>query len=160
MIRISLIAVGKIKEKYLKDAVSEYTKRLGKYAKLTILEVEDEKTPEQAGAALKEQILKKEAGRIHYHLKPEAVVISLEIDGKVMDSEKFAAYLAKQAVGGISHLQFIIGGSLGLHQTVKERADMRLSFSALTFPHQLMRVIVLEQIYRAFRINNGEPYHK
>jgi 23S rRNA (pseudouridine1915-N3)-methyltransferase len=151
-LKITIIAVGKLKEKYLCEAVSEYSKRLSKYCKLSVIEVEDEKIPELA--------LEKEAAKILRHLPDDAHIISLEIAGQAMDSEKFAVYLSKQAVSGSSHFAFIIGGSLGLHQSVMERADLRLSFSKMTFPHQLMRVILLEQIYRAFRINNNEPYHK
>ncbi|MCL2052505.1 MAG: 23S rRNA (pseudouridine(1915)-N(3))-methyltransferase RlmH [Lachnospiraceae bacterium] len=166
--KITIIAVGKIKEKYLKDAILEYEKRLSKYAKLSIIEAEDERTIEQA--SLNEQALKKEAGRILRLLKPDTqkhkmqkhkmLVIALEITGKTMDSEAFAAYLDQMATAGNSHITFIIGGSLGLHQSISEIADLSLSFSAMTFPHQLMRVILLEQIYRAFRIMGGEPYHK
>lgn len=160
MTRITVIAVGKIKENYLREAASEYGKRLGKYCKLSLIEVDDEKTLWQDSEAINEQILKKEAQRILHHIKPDTYTISLEIKGKPMNSETFAAYIDKLAVGGKSHLTFIIGGSLGLHESVSKKADLALSFSKLTFPHQLMRVILLEQIYRAFRINQGEPYHK
>lgn len=158
--KISVIAVGKIKEKYLSEALKEYAKRLGKYCKLTVIEVEDEKTIDKAGDNLNEIILKKEAQKILRYITSDAHIIALEINGQIMDSEKFAGHIAKQGTGGINHLQFIIGGSLGLHQSISDKAGLRLSFSAMTFPHQLMRVILLEQIYRAFRINTGEPYHK
>lgn len=158
--KITIIAVGKIKEKYWRDAIAEYEKRLGKYGKISLIEVEDEKAPDHIGDVLVEQILAKEAQRISKHIKADAYVIALEIKGRAMDSEALAAFFAKQAVDGASHLQFLIGGSLGLHRSLSERAEMGLSFSAFTFPHQMMRVILLEQIYRAFRINAGEPYHK
>ena len=158
--RITIIAVGKIKEKHYREAVAEYGKRLGKYCRLEVTEVEDEKTPDGAAAALEEQIKEKEAERILRHVKAEAYVIALEIQGKKMDSEAFANHLENLAVYGKSHIQFIIGGSLGLHESVTQRADETLSFSDMTFPHQLMRVILMEQIYRCFRILNGEPYHK
>ena len=158
--KITFITVGKIKEKFFKDAISEYEKRLKKYCKLSIIEVDDEKTPEQASLSLKDAILEKEAQKILHHLKSDAYIISLEINGKIMDSESFATHINQQVINGKSHIQFIIGGSLGLHQSLSGKADLKLSFSAMTFPHQLMRVILIEQVYRAFRINKGEPYHK
>ena len=138
----------------------EYSKRLSRYCKLEIVEVEDEKTPDGAGTAMEYQIRAKEAERILKYVKEDAYVITLEIMGKMYDSVEFAKELDKLGIRGISHLQFIIGGSLGLHEKVCRRADMALSFSQMTFPHQLMRVILLEQIYRSYRIQNGEPYHK
>lgn len=158
--RITVIAVGKIKEKYCRDAVAEYMKRLSKYCRAEIIEVEDEKTPDRAGEAQEEQIKKKEAERILRYVKPEAHVITLEIQGRRMDSAGFADAVEKLATYGKSHIQFIIGGSLGLHKSVSACADEKISFSDMTFPHQLMRVILLEQVYRAYRIINGEPYHK
>lgn len=158
--KISIIAVGRIKEKYLKDAVSEYSKRLSRYCKLIVTEVEDEQTPDKAGEALKEQIKEKEAKRIFHYIAQDSYVIALDIKGRKLDSEGFAEHLKELTVRGHSHVQFIIGGSLGLHTMVRARADLLLSFSDMTFPHQLMRVILLEQIYRGFRINAGEPYHK
>ncbi len=158
--RISIICVGKIKEKYFRDAISEYEKRLSKYCKLEIIEVPDEKTPENAGKALAEQIKEKEASRILKYIKEDAYVYSLEIDGDNPDSVSFAKQMDILAVQGKSHIQFIIGGSLGLHQSVSKAADKAISFSNMTFPHQLMRVILLEQIYRSYRIIMGEPYHK
>lgn len=158
--KITVIAVGKIKEKFYRDAVEEYRKRLGRYCKLEILQVEDEKTPDQAGSAAEQLIRKKEADRILKHIREDAFVVTLEIQGKEYDSERFAAVLEKPAIQGISHIQFIIGGSLGLHEEVCKKADLAVSFSKMTFPHQLMRVILLEQIYRSCRIINGEPYHK
>ncbi|MBR6771726.1 MAG: 23S rRNA (pseudouridine(1915)-N(3))-methyltransferase RlmH [Lachnospiraceae bacterium] len=158
--RITIIAVGKIKEKYYRDAVAEYAKRLSRYCRFQVIEVEDEKTPEGASTSVQEQILEKEADHILKHISQDACVISLEIQGKQMDSLTFASCLERLATYGKSHIQFIIGGSLGLHENVSRQADEKLSFSAMTFPHQLMRVILAEQIYRGFRIIHGEPYHK
>lgn len=158
--KITVVTVGKLKEKYFCDAVSEYAKRLSKYCKLEIFEVPDEKTPDKAGEALTRQIKEREGERILNKLSKDAFVICLAIDGKKLDSVAFADKLEKLGVDGISHLQFIIGGSLGLSDEVLGKADMKLSFSDMTFPHQLMRVILLEQMYRAFRIMNHEPYHK
>lgn len=158
--KITVIAVGKIKEKFYRDAVAEYEKRLGRYCKLDIIQVEDEKTPDKAGDALAQQIRRKESERILKYIKEDAWVITLEIQGREYDSEQFARELEKLATQGISHIQFIIGGSLGLHEEIHKKADRAVSFSKMTFPHQLMRVILLEQIYRGYRIINGEPYHK
>ena len=158
--KITIVCVGKIKESFYRDAMAEYGKRLGKYCRLEILEVSDEKTPDGAGALLEEQIKEKEGRRILEKLREDAFVCTLEIDGKKLSSEGLAQWMEKLAVGGTSHIMFVIGGSLGLHQSVSRRADLRLSFSDMTFPHQLMRVILTEQIYRAFRIIHGEPYHK
>ena len=158
--RITIICVGKIKEDFYRKAVSEYEKRLGKYCKLEILEVQDEKTPDGASEAVEEQIKEKEAARILKHIKDDAFVYTLEIEGKNPDSVSFAKQIDRLAIQGKSHIQFIIGGSLGLHFSVTKRADQALSFSKMTFPHQLMRVILLEQIYRSYRIIMGEPYHK
>ena len=158
--KISIVCVGKVKEKFYRDAVDEYVKRLSRYCKLEICEVADEKTPDEPSDALKAQILKKEAERMEKYLKQDAYIIALAIDGKKMDSEKFAACIDRLGIGGTSHIQFIIGGSLGLDESILKRADMGLSFSDMTFPHQLMRVILLEQVYRGYRIISGEPYHK
>ena len=158
--KITIISVGKVKEKFYRDALSEYEKRLSRYCKFQIVEVADEKTPDKASAIEEEQIKEKEADRILSHIKEDAFVITLEIQGKKLDSVSFANLLEQKAVHGISHIQFIIGGSLGLHQKVSSRSDYKLSFSDMTFPHQLMRVILAEQIYRAYRIISGEPYHK
>ena len=158
--KISILCVGKIKEKFYRDAVEEYLKRLSRYCKTEVLEIADEMTPDGAGRALTEQIKKKEGDRLLSRIKEEAFVVTLEIQGKKMSSEEFADVLRKAAVSGRSHIQFVIGGSLGLHESVSRRADLKLSFSDMTFPHQLMRVILCEQIYRGYRIVNGEPYHK
>ena len=158
--KITIIAVGKIKEKFYRDAVAEYEKRLGRYCKLEIIQVEDEKTPGRVGTSLTELVKQKEAERILKYIREDAFVVALEIQGDMYDSEGFAEQIEKLATKGVSHIQFIIGGSLGLHEEVCKKADHAVSFSKMTFPHQLMRVILLEQIYRAYRIINGEPYHK
>lgn len=158
--KITVIAVGKIKEKYLKDAVSEYSKRLGKYCRLEIIEAADERTPDNASGPEGDLARAKEAQRILKNIRPDAYVVTLEIEGEQMASEPFAEKIRKLGVQGISHLVFVIGGSIGLGREVQDRSDLALSFSRMTFPHQLMRVILLEQIYRGFRIINGEPYHK
>ncbi len=158
--KITLITVGKIKERFYREAAAEYEKRLSRYCKLEIVQVEDEKTPDKAGTALDDAVRQREAERILRYVREEAYVVTLEIQGKMYDSEEFAGEIDRLTNRGISHIQFIIGGSLGLHEEVCKRADLAVSFSKMTFPHQLMRVILLEQIYRAFRIINGEPYHK
>ncbi|MCM1268097.1 MAG: 23S rRNA (pseudouridine(1915)-N(3))-methyltransferase RlmH [Bacteroidales bacterium] len=158
--KITLITVGKIKEAFYREAVSEYRKRLSRYAALEIREAEDERTPEGISDSEKERILGKEGERIEKLLPENAYLVTLEIEGKQYTSEAFAQRIADLGVRGVSHIAFVIGGSLGLHNSIKERADLKVSFSEMTFPHQLMRVILLEQIYRAFRILNGEPYHK
>lgn len=158
--KITLITVGKLKEKFFRDAVSEYEKRLSRYCKLEIREAADEKTPEKASEIQREQILQREGERILKWIPEDAFAVTLEIEGKRLSSEKFAAEIDRLAVDGTSHIVFVIGGSLGLHNIVKARSDLAVSFSDMTFPHQLMRVILLEQIYRAYRIINGEPYHK
>lgn len=158
--KITVVAVGKIKEKYFTGAIEEYAKRLGRYCKLELVEVADEKTPDGAGNALELQIKEKEGERILQKIPDSAYVIALAIDGKMLDSEELAEQMERWNVSGISHMVFVIGGSLGLAPAVMKRADYKLSFSKMTFPHQLMRVILLEQIYRSFRIRNHEPYHK
>lgn len=158
--KITIVCVGKVKEKFFREAVSEYEKRLSRYCRFDIVEVADEKTPEGAGSLLEEQIREKEGCRILEKLREDAFVCTLEINGKRLSSEELARWMEKLTVGGTSHIMFVIGGSLGLHESVSRRADLRLSFSDMTFPHQLMRVILTEQVYRAFRIIHGEPYHK
>ena len=157
---IDIVCVGRIKERYLTDAIAEYSKRLSRYCKLNIIEVADEKTPEHASAGVERQIRAKEGERIAKHLKPGAFVIALAIDGQMLSSEGLAAKVSQLGIQGVSHIQLVIGGSIGLDEAVLKRADYKLSFSKMTFPHQLMRVILLEQIYRAYKINAGEPYHK
>ena len=158
--KITVITVGKIKEKYLRDAIAEYSKRLSKYCKLEILEVADEKTPDNASETVEEGIRQKEGERILKHIKEDAYVITLEIGGKMLDSVEFSRKIETLGIQGKSHICFIIGGSIGLGQEVLKRSDYGLSFSKMTFPHQLMRVILLEQIYRSYRIMSNEPYHK
>lgn len=158
--RIRIITVGKIKEAFYRDAIKEYLKRLQKYATVEIVEVADEKTIEQANHAQIDSIKQKEAQRILQQIKENSYVIALEINAKQMASEELAEYIRELGIRGKSSIVFIIGGSLGLHDSVLERADHTLSFSKLTYPHQLMRVILLEQVYRCFRINSNEPYHK
>lgn len=158
--KITVITVGKIKEKYLKDAIDEYRKRLSKYCKLEIVEVADEKTPDNASTVVEDSIRSKEAERILKYVKDDAYVITLEINGKQVSSEELADKIEKLGIQGVSHIIFIIGGSIGLGREVLEKSDFALSFSKMTFPHQLMRVILLEQVYRSYRIINGEPYHK
>lgn len=158
--KITVITVGKIKEKYLRDAIAEYSKRLSKYCKLEILEVADEKTPENASETVEEGIRQKEGERILKHIKEDAYVITLEIGGKMLDSVEFSRKIESLGIQGKSHICFVIGGSIGLGQEVLKRSDYGLSFSKMTFPHQLMRVILLEQIYRSYRIMSNEPYHK
>lgn len=158
--KITVICVGKVKEKFYRDAIAEYEKRLTKYCKPDFVEVADEKTPDGASDALEELIKAKEGARILEKIKPDAFVCTLEIGGKKLSSEAMAEWMEKLTVSGTSHITFVIGGSLGLHSSVCQRADMALSFSDMTFPHQLMRVILAEQIYRCFRIIHQEPYHK
>lgn len=158
--KITVISVGKLKEKYLKDAIAEYAKRLGKYCKLELLEVADEKIPENAGNAAEESVRAKEGERILKFVRDDVYIITLEIDGAQLSSERLAERIENLGIQGRSHIIFIIGGSIGLGEEVRGRSDFALSFSKMTFPHQLMRVILLEQIYRSFRIINGEPYHK
>lgn len=158
--KITIITVGKLKEKYLKDAISEYSKRLSRYCKLEVIEVADEKTPDQAGEGMETMIREKEAERILKYIREDAYVVTLEIKGKQLTSEELAEKIDRLGVQGKSHIQFVIGGSIGLGGTVLNRSDYALSFSRMTFPHQLMRVILLEQIYRSYRIISGEPYHK
>lgn len=158
--KITILCVGKIKEKYYRDAVAEYEKRLSRYCKLETIEVADEKTPDKAAAALEDQIKQREAERILKYIRDDAYCIALAIDGKGYDSMEFSKHIEELGIAGKSNVIFVIGGSLGLHESVLQRADERISFSSMTFPHQLMRVILLEQIYRCYRIINGEPYHK
>ena len=160
MIKISIISVGKIKEKYLKLGIEEFSKRLSKYCKLHIIEVNDEKAPENLSSKEMNIVKDKEGKSILSKIKQTQYVVALAIDGDKLSSEKFAKKLDKLSLEGNSHICFVIGGSLGLSDEVLSRADMKMSFSDMTFPHQMMRLILLEQIYRCFRINNHEPYHK
>lgn len=158
--KITLVTVGKIKERYLEDAIGEYSKRLSRYCKLEIVQLADEKTPDGASEALELQIKEREGRRILSNIKDGAYVIALAIEGQMLSSEELSVKIQKLGVNGAGHLIFVIGGSLGLSEEVMKRADYALSFSRMTFPHQLMRVVLLEQIYRSFRIAAGEPYHK
>jgi len=152
--------VGKLKERYLSQGVEEYAKRLGRYCTLELIELADEKTPDHASAATEDIIKRKEGERILKALKEDSYCVALAIDGRQLSSEELAGKLDSLGVSGNSHVSFIIGGSLGLSAEVLKRADFQLSFSKMTFPHQLMRMILLEQIYRAYRINHNQPYHK
>ena len=158
--KITVLTVGKIKEKYLRDAIAEYSKRLSRYAKLEIIEVADEKTPDNASETVETNIKNKEAERLLKYIRDDAYLITLEIKGKQLTSEELAQKIDTLGVQGTSHIIFVIGGSLGLGEEVLKRSNYALSFSKMTFPHQLMRVILLEQIYRSYRINCGELYHK
>ncbi len=160
MISIDILCVGKIKEKYWNDAIAEYSKRLSKYCKLKVIEVADEKTPDNASPALEKQIKDKEGERLLKHIDPKAYVMALAIDGKRYSSTGLADFFEEKTVSGFSKIQFVIGGSLGLSDDVLKASTGKISFSDMTFPHQMMRVILLEQIYRAYRIISGEPYHK
>lgn len=157
---ITILAVGKLKERYLQEGIAEYLKRLRPYARVNILEVADEKIPDRASQATEAQIREKEGQRLLQQLPPQSVVVALAIQGRMMSSEQLSRQLADWSLHGQSHLCFVIGGSLGLSEQVLKRADLHLSFSPMTFPHQLMRLILLEQIYRAFKIQRGETYHK
>lgn len=157
---IDIVCVGKIKEKYLKDAIDEYSKRLSRYCKLSIIEVGDEKTPDGQSALLDEKVKIIEGERILKAIKSNAFVILCELNGKMPSSVELSEYIDNLGIKGIADIVFIIGGSLGVSEAVKNRADYKLCFSKMTFPHQLMRVILLEQVYRAYRIMNNEPYHK
>ncbi len=157
---IKIVCVGKIKERFYRDAAAEYSKRLSRYARIEIVECTDEKTPDGASVDLCDQIKSREGERILSKIKDGDYVIALAIEGKMYSSEALSGHLDKLMVSGKSTIVFVIGGSLGLAEEVLMRANEKLSFSAMTFPHQLMRVILLEQIYRSFRIIKGEPYHK
>lgn len=157
---ITIISVGKLKEKYLKLGIDEYSKRLTRYCKLSIAEVPDEKAPENLSDAEMEAVKGKEGESILRYIKEGMYVIALDIKGKMISSEELAVCLENLGITGNSNIAFVIGGSLGLSKEVIKRSDYKLSFSPMTFPHQLMKLILLEQIYRAFRIIKNEPYHK
>ncbi|GGN57570.1 23S rRNA (pseudouridine(1915)-N(3))-methyltransferase RlmH [Oceanobacillus indicireducens] len=158
--KITIISVGKLKEKYLKQGTQEYLKRLSSYADVSIVELADEKAPETMSEAEMDMVKRKEGERILGAIKPDTYVITLEIEGKMLTSEGLAAKMDELATYGKSKIAFVIGGSLGISDEVRKRSDFALSFSKLTFPHQLMRLVLLEQVYRGFRIVRGEPYHK
>ncbi len=157
---IAIISVGKLKEKYLKLGIEEYTKRLGSYAKIDLIEVADEKAPENLSEADMEIVKKKEGERILAKIGTDTYVIALAIEGKMKSSEQLAEDIQSLMTYGRSKVAFVIGGSLGLHEDVMKRSDEKLSFSKMTLPHQLMKLVLVEQVYRAFRIMKGEPYHK
>ncbi|KXT74226.1 LSU m3Psi1915 methyltransferase RlmH [Streptococcus sp. DD10] len=158
--KIKLVTVGKLKEKYLKDGIAEYSKRLSRFTKFEIVELLDEKTPDRASQAENQKIMKKEAERILAKISDREFVIVLAIEGEQFPSEKFSQILAETTIKGYSNITFIIGGSLGLDLAVKKRANLLMSFGKITLPHQLMRLVLVEQIYRAFMIQQGSPYHK
>ena len=157
---ITIISVGKIKEKYIKLGIDEFSKRLSRYCKLTMIEVPDEKTPDNASEREMELMKDKEGKQILSKIKDNMYVIAMDLQGEMKTSEQFAKQLSNLALSGDSNVAFIIGGSLGLSDDVKKRANYKLCFSKMTFPHQLFKLILLEQIYRTYRINNNEPYHK
>ena len=160
LMKITIISVGKLKEKYLKQGIQEYLKRLSAYANVNIVEVSDEKAPEGMSGAEMEAVKRKEGERILGLITADTFVITLEIEGKMLTSEQLAAKMDELATYGKSKLAFVIGGSLGISADVQKRSDLALSFSKMTFPHQLMRLVLLEQVYRGFRIIKNEPYHK
>ncbi len=158
--KINIICVGKLKEKYLCDAINEYSKRLKRFCSFSIIEVSDEKIPDNASLSVESQILKTEAEKIKKYISDDDFVFSLCVEGTQLSSEELSKKISSVMLGGKSTIDFIIGGSLGLDDSIKKRSDFCLSFSKMTFPHQLMRVILSEQIYRAFKINSNEKYHK
>ena len=158
--KIIILSVGKLKEKHWKQAIAEYEKRLGAYTKIEMIEVPDEKAPENMSDKEIDQVKEKEGQRLLAKIKPHATVITLEIEGKMLSSEGLAKELNQRMTQGQSDFVFVIGGSNGLHQDVLQRSNYALSFSKMTFPHQMMRVVLIEQVYRAFKIMRGEAYHK
>lgn len=160
MIKVNIIAVGKLKEKYLKDACEEYTKRLGAYSKVNIIEINEERCSDNPSANEIEQVKQKEGERIIAKIPKGSYIIPMCIEGQQMSSEDFSKKLENVSVNGFGEVTFIIGGSFGLSDDVKSQGKLKLSFGKLTLPHQLMRVILLEQVYRAFSISNNSKYHK
>lgn len=158
--KICVCCVGKVKEGFLREGIAEYVKRLGRYCKLEFCEVPDERTPDGASTAVEMQIKAVEGGKLLRHVREDDYVIALAIEGRMLDSVELAHKMESLGIGGVGRIVFVIGGSLGLSHEVLERADFKLSFSKMTFPHQLMRMILLEQIYRGYRIIAGAPYHK
>lgn len=158
--KISIVCIGKLKERYWTEGVEEYCKRLSKYCDLNILQLKETRLPDKASAADEEKVIYEEGQTILKNIKDTAYVVTLEIKGKALSSEELAKKINTLSLEGKSEIVFVIGGSLGLSQEVSRRADYKLSFSKMTFPHQMMRVILLEQIYRAFKINKNEAYHK
>ena len=158
--KIKIVTVGKLKEKYLKDGIAEYSKRISRFAAVEMIELADEKTPDRASDSENEKILNLEGNRILSKIGDREFVVVLAIEGKILSSEEFSKQLEQASINGYSTLTFVIGGSLGLSPQVKKRANLSLSFGRLTLPHQLMRLVLVEQIYRAFTIQQGSPYHK
>lgn len=158
--KITIIGPGKLKEKYLKEGIAEFQKRLTVYTKLEIIEVADEKCPENLSAADMEIVKKKEGERIISKISASSYIITLELEGKQLTSGELARKIEDITVRGFSHITFIIGGSLGLHQNIRDKSNFKLCFSKMTFPHQMMKLILIEQVYRGFRILRNEPYHK
>ncbi|MBJ8326338.1 23S rRNA (pseudouridine(1915)-N(3))-methyltransferase RlmH [Streptococcus pacificus] len=158
--KIKLLVVGKLKEKYLKEGIAEYVKRLGRFSKVEIVEVSDEKTPDQASQAENDKILEKEEQRLASKIGERDYVIALAIEGKQISSEELSQKMSQVMLNGYSTITFVIGGSLGLSDELKKRANLLLSFGRMTLPHQLMRLVLMEQIYRSFMIQEGSPYHK
>ena len=158
--KIKLVTVGKLKEKYLKDGIAEYMKRLNRFCKVEMIELANEKTPDKASDLENQQILEKEGNKILAKINEREFVIALAIEGNQFPSEKFSQLMVDTTVHGFSDITFVIGGSLGLSPAVKKRANLLMSFGKLTLPHQLMRLVLIEQIYRAFMIQQGSPYHK
>jgi len=158
--KIKIVTVGKLKEKYLKDGIAEYTKRLSRFTKVEMVELLDEKTPDRASDLENQQILEKEGNRILAKISEREFVVALAIEGKQFPSEKFSQTIDQIMTSGYSNLTFVIGGSLGLSPEVKKRGNLLMSFGQLTLPHQLMKLVLVEQIYRAFMIQQGSPYHK
>ena len=159
MISINVLCIGKIKEKFFKDAIQEYSKRLSKYCKLTILELPDEKIPENASSKIEEKIKEKECENLINHIKKDSYIIALDLKGKVFDSIALSKHI-EELSNITSNITFIIGGSLGLNKEILNKCNESICFSKMTFPHQLIRVFLLEQIYRSFKITNNETYHK
>jgi 23S rRNA (pseudouridine1915-N3)-methyltransferase len=159
-VKISIISVGKLKEKYLKEAISEYKKRLSRYCNFEIIEVDDDRAPENLSNALIEKVKKSEAEKILKNIRQGSFIIAMDVKGKSLSSEEFAKKIAQLSVAGVSDIVFIIGGSLGIHKDILNIANFKLSMSDFTFTHQLARLILVEQIYRVFKINSGEIYHK
>jgi 23S rRNA (pseudouridine1915-N3)-methyltransferase len=158
--KITILCVGKIKDEFYRDAVAEYEKRLGRYCKLDIQEVPDERIPDRASDALLKQIQEKEADHLMARVRAGAFLVALDMRGEQFSSEGFAQWMEQAEVQSQSHIVFIIGGSVGLHEKIKERVNYQISFSKMTFPHQLMRVILCEQLYRSYQIRSGGAYHK
>jgi len=158
--KIKIVAIGKLKEKYLKDAINEYSKRLSRFIQLEIVELPDEKAPEKISFQEQQIVLQKEADKMLQKIPSNSILILMDVQGKAMTSEMFAKTIEDYTVSGQSSFCIVIGGSLGIHDSLKQRADLLLSMSKMTFPHQLARVILLEQLYRAFKIMNNETYHK